>query len=72
MSTILAEQIKDPVLGTVRSWSRKEFSLEPKTPKIQQSKGLLIEKKGQPLCYNEPADKLDDENLRIFYFNHSS
>ena len=35
-STILAEQIKDPVLATNRSWIRKEFSPEPKTPKIQQ------------------------------------
>ena len=41
MSTILAEQIKDPVLGTVRSWIRKRISPEPKTPKIQQSEGLL-------------------------------
>ena len=41
VSTILAEQIKDPVLGTVRSWIRKGISPEPKTPEIQQSKGLL-------------------------------
>ena len=75
MSTILAEKIKDPVLGTVRSWIRKGISPEPKTPDIQQSKGLLrygqeidrflIEEEGQLLCYNEPTDKLDDENLRI-------
>ena len=25
VSTILAEQIKDPVLGTFRSWLRKEY-----------------------------------------------
>ena len=75
ISTFLAEQIKDPVLGTVRSWIRKGISPEPKTPEIQQSKGLLrycqefdrllIEEEGQLLCYNEPTDKLDDENLRI-------
>ena len=41
VSTILAKQIKDPVLGTVRSWIRQGTSPEPKTPKIQQSKGLL-------------------------------
>ena len=41
VSTILVEQIKDPVLGTVRSWIRKGISLEPKTPEVQQSKGLL-------------------------------
>ena len=41
VSTILAEQIKDPVLRTVRSWIRKGISPEPKTPDIQQSKGLL-------------------------------
>ena len=41
ISTILAEQIKDPVLGTVRSWIRKGISPEPKTPEIQKSKGLL-------------------------------
>ena len=75
VSTILAEEIKDPVRGTVRSWIRKGISPEPKTPENQQSKGLLrycqefdrllIEKEGQFLCYNEPTDKLDDENLRI-------
>ena len=74
LSTILGEQIKDPVLGTVRSWIRKGISTEPKTPEIQQSKlllifcpefdRLLIEEEGQLLCYNEPTDKLDDENLR--------
>ena len=47
-----------------------------KSPDIQQSKGLLrhcqefdrllIEEEGQLLCYNEPTDNLDDENLRIF------
>ena len=75
VSTILAEQIKDPVLGTVRSWIRNGISPEPKTPEIQQSNGLLrycqefdrlsIEEEGQLLCYNEHTDKFDDENLRI-------
>ena len=75
VSTILAEQIRDPVLRTVRSWIRKRTSTQPKTPGIERSKGLsrycqefdrlLIEEKGQLLCYNEPTDKLDDENLRI-------
>ena len=75
VSTILAEQIKDPVLGTVRSWLRTGNSPEAKSPDIQQSKGLLrycqefdrlsIEEEGQLLCYNEPTDKLDNENLRI-------
>ena len=75
VSTILAEQIKDPVLGTVRSWIRKRISPEPKTPEIQQSKGFLgycqefdrlpIEEDGQLLCYNEAPHKLDNENLRI-------
>ena len=68
VSTILAEQIKDPVLGTVRSWIRKGISPEPKTPEFQQSKGLLRDcqeidrlliEDGQLLCYNEPTDKLD-------------
>ena len=75
VSTILAEQIKDPVFGTVRSWIQKGSPPEPKAPEIQQSKGLLrycqefdrilIEEEGQLLCYNEPTDKLDDENLRL-------
>ena len=74
VSTILAEQIKDPVRGTVRSWVRKKISLDVKSPEIQQSEGLLryrqeidrllIETEGQLLCYNEPSDKLDEENLR--------
>ena len=60
ISRILAEQIKDPVLRTVRSWIRKGISPEPKTPEIQQSKGLLryckefgrllTEEEGQLLC----------------------
>ena len=75
VSKILAEQIEDPVLGTVRSWIRKKISPERKTPEVQQSKGLLrycqefvrliVEENGQLLCYNEPTDKLDDEKLRI-------
>ena len=74
VSTILAEQIKDPVLGTVRSWIREQISPNVKSPEIQQSKGLLrycqeldrllIETKGQLLCYKEPSDKLDEQNLR--------
>ena len=75
VSTFLAEQIKDPVLGTVRSWIRKENFPDVKSPEVQQSKGLLrycqeldrllIETEGQLLCYNEPSDKSDEENLRI-------
>ena len=75
VSTILAEQIKDTALGTVRSWIQKQTSSEPKTPEFQQPKGLLryrqefdrllIEEEGQLLCCNEPTDKLDNENLRI-------
>ena len=66
-STILEEQMKDPVLGTVRSWIRKNTPPDTKSPEIQQSKGLLrycqefnrllIEDEGQLLCYNEPTDK---------------
>ena len=68
--------MKDPVLGTVRSWVR--YNAPPpdsKSPEIQQSKGLLrhcqeynrllIEEEGQLLCYNEPSNKLEEENLRI-------
>ena len=75
VSTILEEQMKDPVLGTVRSWIRENTSPDPKSPDIQQSKGLLrycqefnrllVEDEGQLLCYNEPSDKLEEENLRI-------
>ena len=82
VSTILAEQIKVPVRGTVRSWIREGISPEPKTPEIQQSKALLrysqefnrllFEEEGQLLCYNEPTDKLDYENLRICVPHHSS
>ena len=75
VSTILEEQMKDPVLGTVRSWIRKNTPPDAKAPEIEQSKGLLrycqefnrllIEEEGQLLCYNEPSDKLEEENLRI-------
>ena len=73
--TILAEQMKDPVLGTVRSWIRKTTPPDTKSPEKQQSEGLLrhcqefdrllIEDEGQLLCYNEPANNLKVENLRI-------
>ena len=75
VSTILAEEIKDPILGLVRSWLREGISPEAKSPEVQPSKGLLgycqefdrllIEEEGQLLCYNEPSDKLEVENLRI-------
>ena len=75
VSTILAERIKDPVLGIVRSWIRRTNTLDIKSPEIQQSKGLLrycqdfnrllIEEEGQLFCYNEPSDKLEEENLPI-------
>ena len=75
VSTILKEQLKDPLLGTVRSWIRKNTSPDVKSPKIQQPKGLLrycqefdrllIKAEGQLLCYNEPTDKLEEDNLRI-------
>ena len=67
--------MKDPVLSTVRSWVRRNTPLDTKLPEIQQSEGLLrfcrefnrlpIEEEGQLLCYNEPSDKLEEENLRI-------
>ena len=41
VSTRLAEQITEQVLGTVHSWLRKGSSTEAKSPDIQQSKGLL-------------------------------
>ena len=65
--TILAKQIEDPVLGTVRLRLQKGILTEAKSPEIQQSKGLLrycpefdrllIEEDGHLLCYNEPPDK---------------
>ena len=41
VSTILAERMKDPVLGTLRSWIRKNTPPDSTSPEIQQSKGLL-------------------------------
>ena len=65
--------MKDPVLGTVRSWIRENTPPDTKSPEIQQSKGLLrycqefnrlrIEDEGQLLCYKEPSDKLEEENI---------
>ena len=75
VSTILEEQMKDPVLGTARSWTRRNTPADTKSPEIQQSKGLLrycqefsrllIEEQGQLLCYNESSDKLEEKNLRF-------
>ena len=41
VSTILTEQIKYPVFGSVRSWNPKNTPPDTKSPEIQQSKGLL-------------------------------
>ena len=41
VSTILGEQTRDPVLGTVHSWIRRKTPLDTKSPEVQQSKGLL-------------------------------
>ena len=67
--------MKDPVLGTVRSWIRKNTPRDTKSPEIEQSKGIRYcqefnrllheEEEGQLLCYNEPSDKLKEEDLRI-------
>ena len=77
VSIILADQFKDAVLGTVRSWIRKQVSPNVKSPEIQQSKGplrycqefdrLLIETEEQLFCYNEPSNKVDEENFRICF-----
>ena len=73
VSTTLAEQMKDPVLITVRCWIRKNTPPDIKSQELQQFKGLLrycqevnrlfIKEEGQLLCYNEPSDKLEEENL---------
>ena len=74
--TILAEQAKDPVLRTVRSWIRKDNPPGCQSPEIQQSNGLLryrqdyyrllIEEEKQLLCYKEPSDTLEEEDFRIY------
>ena len=73
VSKILTRQMTDPVLGTVPSWIRKNTPPDSESPEIQQSIGLprycpelnrlVIEKKGQLLCYIEPSDKLEEKNL---------
>ena len=70
--------MKDPLFGTVRAWIRKNTIPDTKSSEIQESKGLLryrrefnrllIEEEGELLCYNEPADKLEEESLRICLF----
>ena len=66
VSTILEEQMKDSVFGTVRAWIRKNTLPDTKSSEIQETKGLLrhcqefnrllIEEQGQLFCYNEPSD----------------
>ena len=52
ISTILAEQIKDPVLGTVRCWIRKNTPPDTKSPEVQQSKSFsTILPRIQQTCY---------------------
>ena len=72
---ILQEQLKDPVLSIVRSWIERNLSPDLRVPEILESKcllrcgqeldRLLIEEHGQFLCYDEPSDTLDENNLRI-------
>ena len=73
--TILQEQLKDPVMSIVRSCIERNLSPDLRAPEIRQSEGvlrhgqeldrLLIEERGQLLCYDEPSDTLDERNLRI-------
>ena len=82
VSTILPEEIKDHVLGTVRSWIQKGVPPEPTAPEIQQSKGflrycqefdlLLIEEGGQLLCYNEPMISSTMNTYEFAYPYHCS
>ena len=75
VTTILQEQINDPVLSVVRQWMKTGNKPTPKSPELQHSKGLMryfqefdrltIEEQGNLLCYNEPTDDPADENLRI-------
>ena len=67
ISTILAEQDKDPVDGNVGSWLCKRISLASNLSENQQSKSLfrhcheidpLLSKEGKLPCYNEASDKL--------------
>ena len=74
--TIVQEQLKDPVLSILCFWIEENLSPDLKAPEIRQSKGLLrygqeldrllIEEHGQLLCYDEPSDTLDKENLKVF------
>ena len=75
VTTILQEQINDPVLRVVRQWIKTGNKPTPKSPELQHSKGLMryfqefdrltIEEQGNLLCYNEPTDDPADVNLRI-------
>ena len=75
VSTLLEEQLKDPILGAVRSWTLENTPPDIISPEIQQSTGLLrywqefnrllIQEEGQLVCYNEPSDKLEEVNLHI-------
>ena len=73
--TISQEKLEDLVLNVVRSRIQETVFLDQKTPEVRQPKGLLrywqelnrllVEERGQFLCYNEPSDKLGEKNLRI-------
>ena len=75
VTTLLQEQLKNPVLSIVRSWIERSISPNLRAPETRQSKGLLrycqeldrllIVEDEQLLCYNEPSDALDKENFRI-------
>ena len=75
ITTLVAEQINDPVLQIVRAWVRNKNKPNTKTPEIHQSKALLsyfnnfnqlfLDKESNLLCYNEPIHGTDKCEMKI-------
>ena len=75
ITTLVAEQINDPVSQVVRSWVRNNNKPTTKTPERQQSKALLsyfnnfnqlfLDKESNLLCYNEPVHGTDKYEMKI-------
>ena len=74
MNTLVEEQLSDPVLQKVRSWTKKSDTRPAKTHDINQSKALLsyfnrfeqlfIDEETNLLCYNETVQETSKTDMK--------
>ena len=75
VTTLVEEQLNDPVLQKIRSWIKKSDKRPTKTHDINQSKALLsyfnrfeqlfIDEETNLLCYNETIQETSKTEMKI-------